>query len=115
MAMPPSRPAVFTIPAGVPFADRLVAGFLDRLKLDGAPASPAADLAMDPMALARATILVPTRRAVRAVARACATNPVALVVPCHRVVPTAGGAGGYRWGEKTKKTLLAREARAKSL
>ena len=54
-------------------------------------------------------------RAVRAVARACATNPVALVVPCHRVVPTAGGAGGYRWGEKTKKTLLAREARAKSL
>ena len=54
-------------------------------------------------------------RAVRAVARACATNPVALVVPCHRVVPAAGGTGGYRWGEKTKKTLLAREARAKSL
>lgn len=54
-------------------------------------------------------------RAVRAVARACATNPVALVVPCHRVVPTAGGPGGYRWGQKTKKRLLDAEARAKSL
>ena len=41
-------------------------------------------------------------KAVRAVARACATNPVCLVVPCHRVVPSAGGAGGYRWGSKTQ-------------
>jgi len=48
-------------------------------------------------------------RAVRAVARACATNPVALAVPCHRVVPAAGGEGGYRWGAKRKKALLARE------
>jgi AraC family transcriptional regulator of adaptative response/methylated-DNA-[protein]-cysteine methyltransferase len=48
-------------------------------------------------------------RAVRAVARACATNPVALVVPCHRVVPRAGGAGGYRWGKQRKQELLARE------
>ena len=38
--------------------------------------------------------------ATRAVARACATNPVALVIPCHRVVPKSGGTGGYRWGEK---------------
>ena len=37
-------------------------------------------------------------RAARAVARACAANPVALVVPCHRVVPGTGGNGGYRWG-----------------
>src|SRR5262249_31646921 len=37
-------------------------------------------------------------KAVRAVARACATNPVALVVPCHRVVRSDGGLGGYRWG-----------------
>src|SRR5262249_399798 len=36
--------------------------------------------------------------AVRAVARACATNPVAVIVPCHRVVRTDGGLGGYRWG-----------------
>lgn len=49
--------------------------------------------------------------AVRAVARACATNPVALVVPCHRVVPAAGGTGGYRWGEQRKAALLAREQR----
>ena len=47
--------------------------------------------------------------AIRAVARACATNPVALVVPCHRVVAKNGAAGGYRWGTKAKKTLLARE------
>ena len=47
----------------------------------------------------------------RAVARACATNPVALTVPCHRVVPAAGGVGGYRWGASRKQALLAREAR----
>ena len=47
----------------------------------------------------------------RAVARACATNPVALAVPCHRVVPAAGGTGGYRWGSERKKKLLADEAR----
>lgn len=50
-------------------------------------------------------------RAVRAVARACAANPVALVVPCHRVVPTSGDTGGYRWGVARKAGLLAREAR----
>ena len=48
-------------------------------------------------------------RAVRAVARACATNPVALAVPCHRVVPKAGDTGGYRWGPGRKRALLARE------
>jgi len=52
-------------------------------------------------------------KAVRAVARACATNPVALVVPCHRVVPSAGGVGGYRWGTKTKEKLLATERSAR--
>ncbi len=51
-------------------------------------------------------------RAVRAVARACAANPVAVVIPCHRVVPGAGGAGGYRWGAKRKAALLAGERRA---
>lgn len=48
--------------------------------------------------------------AARAVARACATNPVAIVVPCHRVVPTAGGSGGYRWGRARKEALLRLEA-----
>jgi AraC family transcriptional regulator of adaptative response/methylated-DNA-[protein]-cysteine methyltransferase len=47
--------------------------------------------------------------AVRAVAHACAKNPVALVVPCHRVVRTDGGLGGYRWGLSRKAELLRRE------
>jgi O-6-methylguanine DNA methyltransferase len=50
--------------------------------------------------------------AARAVARACATNPVALVIPCHRVVPGSGGTGGYRWGADRKRELLEREKRA---
>jgi AraC family transcriptional regulator of adaptative response/methylated-DNA-[protein]-cysteine methyltransferase len=48
-------------------------------------------------------------KAVRAVARACADNPVALVVPCHRVVPLRGGVGGYRWGAGRKEQLLKAE------
>lgn len=48
-------------------------------------------------------------KAVRAVARACATNPVAIVIPCHRVLRKDGGLGGYRWGIERKKTLLAKE------
>ena len=51
--------------------------------------------------------------AVRAVARACATNPVALVVPCHRVVREDGGLGGYRWGIERKKALLDSERPSK--
>ncbi len=50
-------------------------------------------------------------KAVRAVASACAKNPVCLVVPCHRVVPKAGGIGGYRWGAARKEALLKRERR----
>jgi AraC family transcriptional regulator of adaptative response/methylated-DNA-[protein]-cysteine methyltransferase len=50
-------------------------------------------------------------RAVRAVASACARNPVALAIPCHRVVPAAGGIGGYRWGAGRKKALLSGEAK----
>lgn len=48
-------------------------------------------------------------RAVRAVARACATNPVALVTPCHRVIGSNGSLSGYRWGIERKKTLLEAE------
>jgi AraC family transcriptional regulator, regulatory protein of adaptative response / methylated-DNA-[protein]-cysteine methyltransferase len=45
----------------------------------------------------------------RAVARACATNPVCLAIPCHRVVRTDGALGGYRWGVDRKRALLDRE------
>ncbi|SRR5579872_46426 len=47
--------------------------------------------------------------AARAVARACASNKVALLIPCHRAVPRAGGAGGYRWGPARKRALLEKE------
>jgi AraC family transcriptional regulator of adaptative response/methylated-DNA-[protein]-cysteine methyltransferase len=51
-------------------------------------------------------------RAVRAVARACASNRLALVVPCHRVVREDGSLGGYRWGLATKERLLRMERAA---
>ena len=50
--------------------------------------------------------------AARAVARACASNRVALLVPCHRVVAAGGGIGGYRWGVERKRALLEREREA---
>ena len=49
-------------------------------------------------------------RSVRAVARACATNPVSIVVPCHRVIRSDGALAGYRWGLSRKEKLLEREA-----
>jgi AraC family transcriptional regulator, regulatory protein of adaptative response / methylated-DNA-[protein]-cysteine methyltransferase len=49
-------------------------------------------------------------RSVRAVARACARNPVSIVVPCHRVIRTDGTLAGYRWGLSRKEKLLEREA-----
>jgi AraC family transcriptional regulator of adaptative response/methylated-DNA-[protein]-cysteine methyltransferase len=49
-------------------------------------------------------------RAQRAVGHACATNPVAIVVPCHRALREDGHLGGYRWGLQRKEALLRREA-----
>jgi AraC family transcriptional regulator of adaptative response/methylated-DNA-[protein]-cysteine methyltransferase len=51
--------------------------------------------------------------AARAVARACATNPVSIVIPCHRVVREDGGLGGYRWGLERKQALLDQEKKSK--
>jgi AraC family transcriptional regulator, regulatory protein of adaptative response / methylated-DNA-[protein]-cysteine methyltransferase len=48
-------------------------------------------------------------KSVRAVARACATNPVSIVVPCHRVIREDGSLAGYRWGLSRKEQLLAHE------
>jgi len=51
-------------------------------------------------------------KSVRAVARACATNPVSIVVPCHRVIREDGSLAGYRWGLSRKEQLLAQERAA---
>jgi AraC family transcriptional regulator, regulatory protein of adaptative response / methylated-DNA-[protein]-cysteine methyltransferase len=51
-------------------------------------------------------------KAVRAVAGACGANPVAVAIPCHRVVGKDGGLGGYHWGVARKRALLAREKAA---
>lgn len=53
-------------------------------------------------------------RAQRAVGRACATNPVSIVIPCHRAKRSDGGLAGYRWGVERKKQLIATEQQAAS-
>jgi AraC family transcriptional regulator, regulatory protein of adaptative response / methylated-DNA-[protein]-cysteine methyltransferase len=58
---------------------------------------------------AQVAVAIGNPRAVRAVASACASNPAALINPCHRVVRTDGGLGGYRWGIERKQALLTEE------
>ncbi len=61
------------------------------------------------MTYAEVATAIGAPQSVRAVARACATNPIAVAIPCHRVVRTGGGDSGYRWGIARKRELLARE------
>jgi AraC family transcriptional regulator of adaptative response/methylated-DNA-[protein]-cysteine methyltransferase len=56
------------------------------------------------------TVLNPL--AARAVAEACAANPVAVLIPCHRVIRANGSLGGYRWGVRRKARLLRLESDA---
>jgi AraC family transcriptional regulator, regulatory protein of adaptative response / methylated-DNA-[protein]-cysteine methyltransferase len=51
-------------------------------------------------------------RAAKEVGEACAANPIAVAIPCHRVVRKDGALGGYRWGVVRKRALLARERKA---
>ena len=57
-------------------------------------------------------ISIGRKSSVRAVASACGANPVAIIIPCHRVLRSDGGLGGYRWGLQRKKALLALEAQS---
>jgi AraC family transcriptional regulator of adaptative response/methylated-DNA-[protein]-cysteine methyltransferase len=52
-------------------------------------------------------------KSARAVARACGANPLAVVIPCHRVVRSDGDISGYRWGVERKRRLLQREAQSR--
>jgi AraC family transcriptional regulator of adaptative response/methylated-DNA-[protein]-cysteine methyltransferase len=56
--------------------------------------------------------MIGSPNSVRAVAGACAANPIALAIPCHRIVRSDGHLSGYRWGIERKRILLAREASA---
>lgn len=54
----------------------------------------------------------PYRSPAQLVAQACSENPVAVIVPCHRVIRSDGSLGGYRWGAARKRALLTSEQRA---
>ena len=64
----------------------------------------------DPQTYTEFAEVLGTPRAVRAAASVCARNPVALFVPCHRVLRADGSMGGFAWGEDVKRSLLEREA-----
>lgn len=89
----------------LPLDRRLSAGFR-RAVLERLPTIPYGSTA----SYATVAGWVGNPRAMRAVGRACATNPIPIVVPCHRVVRSDGGLGGYAGGLEVKRRLLALEA-----
>jgi AraC family transcriptional regulator of adaptative response/methylated-DNA-[protein]-cysteine methyltransferase len=64
------------------------------------------------MTYAEVAVALGEANSARAVARACASNPIALAIPCHRVLPKKGGTGGYRWHPRRKALLIALEQAA---
>jgi AraC family transcriptional regulator of adaptative response/methylated-DNA-[protein]-cysteine methyltransferase len=125
-------PAARIEPAAEPYSAQLQ-GWIDALREHLAGRQPALDLPLDLRATAfqskvwrylqsipygsvesysgvAAALGQPT--AARAVARACAANRVALVIPCHRVIRESGELGGYRWGLERKRALIEGERRA---
>jgi AraC family transcriptional regulator of adaptative response/methylated-DNA-[protein]-cysteine methyltransferase len=96
----PGKPVSLPLdPAGTPLQQQVWTA------LRAIPAGSTASYAEVAAAIGRPT-------AARAVAQACAANPLAVITPCHRVVRADGGLSGYRWGVERKRALLAKEARA---
>ena len=92
--------AVTTVPVDLHGTDGQLAGWA---ALRGIPAGA-------PLSYTEFARQLGTPRAVRAAASVCARNPVALFVPCHRVLRADGSLGGFAWGEDVKRRLLDREA-----
>ena len=120
---PPHHPAPTTRPAALLAGDLILAHLRNRAPLPALPLD-VQRLAASVPRLAGAALEFPvgeTRsyaeianaignpKAVRAVAHACAANPVSLVIPCHRVLRADGALGGYRWGMNRKRALLEAE------
>jgi len=65
-----------------------------------------------PLTYARLACRVSGPKSLRAIAQACAENPIALAIPCHRVMGNSGSKAGYRWGVERKQALINREVAA---
>jgi len=65
-----------------------------------------------PVTFAQFACRVPGPKSLRAIAQACSENPIALAIPCHRVMGNSGSTFGYRWGAERKRALVNREVAA---
>ncbi len=97
--------------AGVSPYQYAAARRLERFKRDLKDGAPLTSALLDAgFQSARSAYGPAHRQLVMPPAQACARNPAALVIPCHRVVRADGGLGGYRWGVERKQKLLKKEA-----